>query len=60
MDGKGVWSPRDTRDMDNLAKVTHLQKLYARLEVKKSRNTLYMTLVQDPNMKHIGKSMWSG
>ena len=44
--------------MDNFPKLHTCPNFMYDWGVKKSRNTLYTTLVQFPNMKHIGKIMW--
>ena len=45
---------------ESFPKVAHMRKIYVWWGVKKSRDIVYMTLVQDPNMKHIGKSYMEG
>ena len=44
--------------MDNLSKLhTYTKLIYDRGVQEVEKNTLYMTLVLDPNMKHIRKIM---
>jgi hypothetical protein len=45
-------------DMDKFSKVAHIHKTYDTIgHSKKLRDTLYMTLVLDPNMEQIGTIM---